>query len=72
VLRLLRADGIGAAVHYIGANLHPAYADRFPGPFPVSDWASRSLFTLPLHPRVDDRAIAFVADRLRAAASATA
>ena len=47
----LQAQRIGVAVHYIGVNLHPYYRRRFEGTaLPVSDWASRQILSLPLHP----------------------
>jgi dTDP-4-amino-4,6-dideoxygalactose transaminase len=47
----LRSRGIGAAVHYIGINQHPYYRARFAtSAFPSSDWASRQIISLPLHP----------------------
>ncbi len=53
VLRRMRQRGIGVAVHYIGINRHPYYGARFGDqPLPVSDWASNSLLTLPLHPHM--------------------
>jgi dTDP-4-amino-4,6-dideoxygalactose transaminase len=45
----MKAQGVGAAVHYIGVNHHPYYRERFADPFPISDWASASLISLPLH-----------------------
>ena len=50
VVSRLQHEGIGAAVHYIGVNHHPAY--RTSTPYPVSDWASGALITLPLHPHL--------------------
>jgi dTDP-4-amino-4,6-dideoxygalactose transaminase len=64
VLRRLRSAGIGAAVHYIGINRHPFYAPRYTTPFPVSDWASDALLSLPLHPRLDERSQLLVAGEL--------
>ena len=61
VARLLE-QGIGAAVHYIGVNHHPAY--RTDERFPASDWASEALVTLPLHPRLDDTDLARVTEAL--------
>ncbi|HLF67969.1 MAG TPA: DegT/DnrJ/EryC1/StrS aminotransferase family protein [Gaiellaceae bacterium] len=61
VARLLD-QGIGAAVHYIGVNRHPAY--RTEEPYPVSDWASDALVTLPLHPQLDDDHLARVVGAL--------
>ena len=53
VVGRLRARGIGAAVHYIGINQHPYYRERFRGEsFPVSDWASQQIVSLPLHPGI--------------------
>jgi dTDP-4-amino-4,6-dideoxygalactose transaminase len=49
VVQAMKAAGVGAAVHYIGVNHHPVYLDRFGDAFPVSDWASESLISLPLH-----------------------
>jgi dTDP-4-amino-4,6-dideoxygalactose transaminase len=57
VVESMRASGIGAAVHYIGVNRHPYYAERFAGEYPVSDWASDCLLTLPLHPHMSRRDI---------------
>ncbi len=48
IVSRLQRDGIGAAVHYIGVNHHPGY--QTPNRYPVSDRASESLITLPLHP----------------------
>ena len=50
IVEQLRAEGIGAAVHYIGVNLHPRFAGRFDQPLPHSDLASAELISLPLHP----------------------
>jgi len=50
ILGRLREQGIGAAVHYIALTRHPYYVERFSSSsFPVSEWASDSLLTLPLH-----------------------
>jgi len=61
VARLLD-QRIGAAVHYIGLNHHPAY--RTDERFPASDWASDALLTLPLHPQLDDADLGRVAEAL--------
>lgn len=52
VVGRLKERGVGAAVHYIGVDLHPHYAGRLGGPFPHSAAASRELLTLPLHPHL--------------------
>jgi len=70
ILRRMRAEEIGAAVHYIGINRHPYYAARFADqPFPVSDWASDALITLPLHPHMSRADLERVADVLARAAA---
>jgi dTDP-4-amino-4,6-dideoxygalactose transaminase len=68
VLRRLRAAGIGAAVHYVSLARHPYYADRYPAEqFPVSEWASDQLLTLPLHVHMGEADVRRVVDALRAA-----
>lgn len=61
--RLMR-EGIGVAVHYFGIDLHPHYAGRVGGPFPVSDWASHHLLSLPLHPHLDEADLRTVTEGL--------
>ena len=46
---------------------HPYYADRFEKGFPVSDWATGSLVTLPLHVHMADRDVRRVVNELDAA-----
>lgn len=49
----LRAEGIGANVHYPALHLHPYYRDKFgthPGQFPVSEKACETILSLPLFP----------------------
>jgi dTDP-4-amino-4,6-dideoxygalactose transaminase len=46
----MRSEGVGAAVHYIGANLHPRFSRFAIAPLPHSDAASTELISLPLHP----------------------
>lgn len=70
VVSELREAGIGAAVHYIGVNLHPYYRERFSGvETPVSDWASAAVLTLPLHPRMARADVERVAAALTVAVS---
>lgn len=61
VLSELRARGIGAAVHYESVHRHPYYSERTTGTFPVSDWASDCLITLPLHVAMDHDDVEHVA-----------
>jgi dTDP-4-amino-4,6-dideoxygalactose transaminase len=65
VVARVQAGGIGATVHYVGVNHHPAY--RTSKQFPVSDWASESLVTLPLHLHLDNADLARVARELAGA-----
>jgi dTDP-4-amino-4,6-dideoxygalactose transaminase len=50
VVEDMRTRGLGAAVHYIGVNLHPRFTRLADGPLPNSDAASHELISLPLHP----------------------
>jgi dTDP-4-amino-4,6-dideoxygalactose transaminase len=69
VVAHMQDDGVGAAVHYIGANHHPAY--RTDTTYPASDWASSALVTLPLHLHLDDDDVEHVVATLEHALSAT-
>jgi perosamine synthetase len=51
VLKALRAEGIGAAVHYIPVHYHPYYRERFgeqKGSCPVAEAAYEQLISLPM------------------------
>lgn len=68
VLMRLRKEGIGAAVHYIALPRHPYYVERFAAArFPVSEWASDALLTLPLHVHMHDSDVIRVAEAVRTA-----
>lgn len=68
VLKRLRQAGIGAAVHYVTLTQHPYYLDRFASSsYPVSEWASDSLLTLPLHVHMHSRDVARVSTSLQSA-----
>jgi dTDP-4-amino-4,6-dideoxygalactose transaminase len=69
VVTLLQEDGIGAAVHYIGINHHPAY--RSSEAYPVSDWASNALITLPLHLHLGETELERIVASLSRALEAT-
>jgi len=60
IFRALRAENIGANVHYIPVHLHPYYRDRFGyrgGEFPVAEAAYESLISLPMfHGMTDEDA----------------
>ncbi len=66
IVERLRAEGIGAAVHYIAVNFHPRFAGMFEQPLPHSDRASGELISLPLHPGLSLSDIDRVASRPRA------
>ncbi len=53
----LRAQGIGANVHYAPVYLHPFYREKFgtvPGLCPAAESASAQILTLPVFPRMTD------------------
>jgi len=56
VVARMRSEGVGAAVHYVGVNLHPRFRHLEAQSLPNSDSASKELISLPLHPgiSVDD------------------
>jgi len=56
VVRALRAEGIGAAVHFIPVYLHPYYARLGfqPGLCPVAEQAYRELISLPIFPAMGE------------------
>lgn len=57
VLRALRAENIGATLHYPLVHLHPFYRRRFgygPGLCPIAEDAERRLVTLPLFPSMSE------------------
>lgn len=57
ILRALRAENIGAQLHYPLVYRHPFYRDRFgyaPGLCPVAEGIERRLITLPLFPSMTE------------------
>jgi perosamine synthetase len=55
--KALRAEGIGANVHYAPVHLHPFYREKFgttPGLCPVAEAAYEQILTLPIFPRMTD------------------
>src|SRR5207237_52133 len=67
VVDRMRGNGLGAAVHYIVANLHPRFRHFATEPLPYSDAASRELISLPLHPGLGERDVVRVVTGLDAA-----
>lgn len=71
----LRAEGIGANVHYIPVHLHPYYRERFgtaPGLCPVTEAAYERIVTLPLFPAMSDADVEDVIAAVRKVAAALA
>ena len=57
VVRALRAEGIGANVHYLPVHLHPFYRENFggaPGQYPVAEAAYARILSLPIFPRMTE------------------
>jgi perosamine synthetase len=57
ILRALRAENIGANVHYLPVHLHTYYRERFKGTecYPVAESAYDRLISLPMFPAMHDR-----------------
>jgi perosamine synthetase len=63
ILAALRAEGIGANVHYVPVHMHPYYRARFgdrTGLCPIAEAAYESLVSLPLFPSMTDNDVADV------------
>ncbi len=64
----LKAEGIGASVHFIPLHRHPYYRDRFdlqPADFPVADAAYQRLISLPLYTRMTEQDVDDVIEAVR-------
>lgn len=75
VFGALRAEGIGANVHYIPVHLHPYHRERLgtgPGDCPVAEAAFAEILTLPLFPALADADVDRVLDALGRALAAVA
>ncbi len=66
VFARLRAEGIGANVHYAPVHLHSYYRNRGYGPglAPVAEAASKQILTLPMFPAMTQSDVARVAGAL--------
>lgn len=67
VLAALRAESIGANVHYPPVHLHPWYRRRFgtrPGMLPVTESAAARILSLPCFPAMSDADVADVVTAL--------
>jgi perosamine synthetase len=68
VLKALRAEGIGAAVHYIPVHYHPYYRERFgeqKGRCPVAESAYERLISLPMFAAMTTRDVEEVVAAVR-------
>jgi len=65
----LRAQNIGASVHFIPVHLHPFYQQRFgyrPGDFPCAESLYERIVSLPLYPGMTEQDVNDVIDSVRA------
>ncbi len=59
----LKKRKIGASVHFIPIHLHPYYAKKYgwqPDTFPIAYREYQRVVSLPLHPRLTDKDVAYV------------
>ena len=65
-MEYLKAKGIGCAVHYpIPLHRQPLYAvEQDPDPCPVSSRLAESVLSLPVHPLLDGKELAFICDTI--------
>jgi dTDP-3-amino-3,4,6-trideoxy-alpha-D-glucose transaminase len=66
--RHLAEDGVETGIHYpLPLHLQPAYAflGHRPGDFPVSEKASRTILSLPIHPALSDEQVGLVIAAVR-------
>lgn len=57
VVRALRAENVGAGIHYHAIHLHPYHGRALgysPGDFPNAEWASERVLSLPLTPAMTE------------------
>lgn len=58
ILKEIQAKGIGVGVHFRALHLHPFYRNTFGfrrGQFPVAEYASDRVISLPLYPKMEER-----------------
>ncbi|MGQ9684114.1 MAG: DegT/DnrJ/EryC1/StrS family aminotransferase [Anaerolineae bacterium] len=64
----LKAQNIGASVHFIPVHLHPFYQKTFgyqPGACPRAEEMYQRLLSLPLYPRMSEQDVAHVVDAVK-------
>jgi perosamine synthetase len=65
----LKADGIGASVHFIPVHMHPDYRKAFgdrAADYPVANRVFKRSLSLPIYPDMTDAQVDFVARRVLA------
>jgi perosamine synthetase len=68
IFTALRAEGIGANVHYIPVHLHPFYRKKYntgPGFCPIAEAAYERILSLPMFPRMTDHDLQYVISAVR-------
>lgn len=68
IIAALRAEGIGATVHYKPLHLHPYYQQRYAyqeGAFPVAEDYYKRCITLPLYPAMTDKDVVDVIEAVK-------
>jgi dTDP-4-amino-4,6-dideoxygalactose transaminase len=67
IVRALRAERVGAGVHYLAIHRHPYFAETLPyrdGDFPVAESVSDRTLTLPLSPSMSEEDLGDVIEAL--------
>ncbi len=67
LIERLKAEGIGTSVHFIPLHLHSYYREALglsPADFPVASEAAETMMSLPLHTRMSDDEVDYVANSL--------
>jgi dTDP-4-amino-4,6-dideoxygalactose transaminase len=68
LIELLKAEGVGAGVHFIPLHLHSYYRDAYgyrPEHFPVASGAANTILSLPFFTLMSDDDVRYVAASLR-------
>lgn len=65
--KYMRTANIGVNVHYIPVYRHSYYINRFsidPNDFPCTEATFKKIITLPLHPRMNDKDIRYICNKI--------
>lgn len=68
LLTTMRAQGVGAAIHYLAIPEHPVFAGRWDRSFQHAERAADELLSLPIHPGMSDSDVERVVECLESAA----